>query len=77
MVVELSTYNSVCIFGEIYVEGLTLDSSSQMSHNPRTVSILPVELTLHTSMVYDMSRHGLQYNRCASYNFLRNTDPRQ
>jgi hypothetical protein len=66
MVIELSTYNSVCIFGEIYAEGLTLDSSSQMSHNPRTVSILPVELTLHTYMVYDMARHGLQYNRWAS-----------
>jgi hypothetical protein len=61
MVIELSTYNSVCIFGEIYVEGLTLDSSSQMSHNPWTVSILPVELTLHTR--YTMLRHGLQNNK--------------
>lgn len=51
MVTELSTYNSVCIFGEICVEGLTLASSSQMSQNPWTVSILPVELTLHTYKV--------------------------
>jgi len=55
MVLELSTYNSVCIFGEIYVEDLTLDTSSQMSHNPLTVSILPVELTLRTYKVYDVT----------------------